>query len=212
MLTDRKSPTVAKRRYRGTVQAEVAELTRQRIFETVKALYLEHLMEDVTLKLIAERAGVTVQTILRHFESKEGLISAVTQYFRDEVRRQRNDAPVGDIAGTLNNLMEHYETVGQIALRMLALEGHSPETDASLKGGRSTHRQWVERVFAPFIARAEETDRERLIAQLVTICDVYTWKLLRLDAGLTREETELAMVEMLTALFEQKNLLTERET
>jgi AcrR family transcriptional regulator len=209
-VTDGKSPTSAKRRYRGTVQAEVAELTRKRIFDAAIALYTEYLVDDITLKMIAERADVTVQTILRHFKSKEGLFSAGSKYLGEKIREQRGEAPVGDIAGALNNLMEHYETVGRIPLRMLALEGHSPETDASLRQGRNWHRHWVERVFAPYIARAEEPDRERLTAQLVTICDVYTWKLLRLDAGLTREETELAMYEMLTALFEKKKLLTDR--
>jgi hypothetical protein len=34
------------------------------------------------------------------------------------------------------------------------------------------------------------------------VCDVYTWKLLRRDAGLDRKSTELAMVELLTPLLE----------
>ena len=44
--------------------------------------------------------------------------------------------------------------------------------------------------------------RDRRLAQLVAVCDVYTWKLLRRDAGLDRKSTELAMVELLTPLLE----------
>jgi hypothetical protein len=36
------------------------------------------------------------------------------------------------------------------------------------------------------------------MAQFVAICDVYTWKLLRLDAGLSRRQAAVALVEMLT--------------
>lgn len=211
-MANTKSLTSAKRRYRGTVQAEVAELTRQRLFGATIALYLEFASDDITLNQIADHAGVTVQTILRHFKTKQGLFDAVTRHHGEKISQQRDEAPVGDIAGALKNLMEHYETVGRIPLRSLALEGRSPEIDRLLERGRAYHRAWVERVFAPFIMRAEETDRERLIAQLVTLCDVYTWKLLRLDIGLTRDQSELAMYEMLTALLGKKNLLAEGGT
>src|SRR5690242_12712167 len=42
--------------------------------------------------------------------------------------------------------------------------------------------------------------RKRLLAQLVAICDVYTWFLLRRQRGLTRRETERALLEMLAPL------------
>jgi hypothetical protein len=34
------------------------------------------------------------------------------------------------------------------------------------------------------------------------VCDVYTWKLLRRDAGLSRRQTELALLELLGPLLE----------
>lgn len=203
---------MAKRHYRGTIQAQISELTRQRLFDVTLALYQEKPFDAVTLNEIAEGAGVTVQTVLRHFRSKEGLLSAIGTSFGEKVTQQREEAPIGNIAGALNNLIDHYETVGLISLRSLSLEGRFLQIDEFIKSGQEFHHRWVERVFAPFIARSKEGERGRLIAQLVTLCDVYTWKLLRLDAGLTREQTELAMYEMLIALFEKKNLLFERET
>jgi AcrR family transcriptional regulator len=203
---------MAKRHYRGTVQAQISELTRQCLCDAALALYQEKPLDAITLKEIAERAGVTVQTILRHFQSKEGLFAVVATSLEEKVTQQREVAPVGDITGALNNLIDHYESVGLISLRSLTLEGRFLQIDETLKIGREYHRRWVERVFAPFIVRSEESERGRLIAQLVTLCDVYTWKLLRFDAVLTREQTELAMYEMLSALFEKKNLLSEGES
>jgi AcrR family transcriptional regulator len=43
-------------------------------------------------------------------------------------------------------------------------------------------------------------ERRRRLAQLVAVCDVYTWKLLRRDRGLSRRETERALVELLEPL------------
>jgi hypothetical protein len=44
-------------------------------------------------------------------------------------------------------------------------------------------------------------DRRRCRAQLIAICDVYVWKLLRRDAGLSRKQTELALIELLIPLI-----------
>jgi hypothetical protein len=43
--------------------------------------------------------------------------------------------------------------------------------------------------------------RQRRLAQFVAVCDVYTWKLLRRDAGLSRRQTQLALVELLTPMM-----------
>jgi len=40
----------------------------------------------------------------------------------------------------------------------------------------------------------------RRLAQLVAVCDVYTWKLLCRDAGLSQHQLATALVELLEAL------------
>ncbi|MEA2331317.1 MAG: hypothetical protein QOH58_1455, partial [Thermoleophilaceae bacterium] len=47
-------------------------------------------------------------------------------------------------------------------------------------------------------------ERDRRLAQLVAVCDVYTWKLLRRGAGLSRRQTELALAELLEPLLEAR--------
>jgi hypothetical protein len=62
------------------------------------------------------------------------------------------------------------------------------------------HRDWTGRVFAPQLEGLSRPDRELRLAQLVAICDVYTWKLLRRDQGLSRAKTERALIEMINGL------------
>jgi AcrR family transcriptional regulator len=192
---------MAKRQYRNTVQAEIATRTRERIIMAALALEPDHLIDQITLEMVAEHAQVTVQTILRHFGTKDGLVAAVGQVANEQTAAQRAEAPIGDIAGAVNNLTIHYEAVGDRVMRLLAQEARYPQLQTLLQAGRVLHRQWVERVFGPYLNQRSGDDEQRLLAQLVALCDVYTWKLLRRDSGLSQAQYEVALNELLTALL-----------
>ena len=189
-----------KRAYRMGARAEAAAETGRRILRATMELYTERFYDQVSLEDVAERAGVTVQTVLRRFGSKEELISAAAQEARKRVRSQRDRAPVGDVAGAVKVLMEAYEEHGDRYLRLLAQEERVPAFRSITDTGRAHHYGWVERVFAPLLAERTGPQRERLLAQLIAICDLYFWKLLRRDLGLSPEQTELAVIEAITAL------------
>ncbi|MFD1732876.1 TetR/AcrR family transcriptional regulator [Deinococcus malanensis] len=75
-----------RRSYRGTAQAGIAARTRELILEAMLTLAAERWLDQITLDQVASRAGVTVQTVLRHFESKEQLISAAGQHAHQQGR------------------------------------------------------------------------------------------------------------------------------
>ena len=52
-------------------------------------------------------------------------------------------------------------------------------------------------VFAPALEGLRGAQRARRLAQLITVTDVLTWKLLRHDRHLSRHQTELALIELL---------------
>lgn len=189
----------AKRAYRMTARAEATAQTRRRILEATIDLFTTTDAQDITLEAIARAAGVTVPTVLRHFGSKEQLLEATERHARESVIGQRYAATPGDVAGAVENLMEHYELWGDRVLRLLAREGQVPAIRAVTNYGRGVHREWVERTFAPLLPR-DGPARARRVAQLVAVCDVYVWKVLRRDLGLSREETAQALLEIITAL------------
>jgi AcrR family transcriptional regulator len=189
-----------KRPYRMGARAEAAEETRLRILDAVIGLHMERYYDQISLDDVAERAGVTVQTVLRRFGSKDRLIDAASEVARERVSSQRSEAPVGDIAGAVENLVDHYEEWGESTLRLLAQEDLVPAFRKATDVGRTLHYEWVERTFAPLLAERAGEARERLLAELVAVCDVYFWRILSRDLGLSREQTELALREMIFAL------------
>jgi AcrR family transcriptional regulator len=194
------SETPQRRPYRMRARAEAAAETGRRILEAVIELHRERYFDQISLEDIAGRAGVTVQTVIRRFGSKERLIEAAAEEGNRQVVRQRYQAPVGDIEGALKNLVDHYEEWGDSVMRLLAQEERVPAFRSVTDAGRALHYEWVERTFAPLLAERTGTARRRLLAELIAICDVYFWKLLRRDLRLSREQTELALKETILAL------------
>jgi AcrR family transcriptional regulator len=190
-----------KRAYRGTVQAEVAALTEQRILEAGIELFDEQWSDQITLDQLAARAGVTVQTILRHFGSKERLANAVSQEAFRRAMQQRIEPPVGDLTMIVRGLIAYYEAGGERMLRGLAQEARQPHLHAIIEIARASHRQWLERAFATYLEQRDKDERARLLAQLYTLTGVYTWHQLRHECGLSQEETGQALYEMLSRLL-----------
>jgi AcrR family transcriptional regulator len=188
------------RPYRMVARADAAKATWNRVLDAAVELFTDNPYEDVSLDLVASAAGVTKRTILRRFGSKETLFVESLQRAVEAMIRHREEAVVGDVAGAVANVVGQYERWGANRLRLLAQEDRIPLIAEWVQGGRDWHWAWVERIFAPQLAGLRGAARKRRIAAYATLTDVYTWKLLRLDRGLTRAETERTLVEMANKL------------
>ena len=199
MLSDMKMRT-----YTMGARAEATEATAARILDAAVRLFTDLPFEDVSLEQIADAADVTVRTVIRRFESKEQLFVKAMDRAVDVMMAQRAEAPIGDIEGAVKNVIGHYEEWGDNRLRMLAQEERIPVVRDNARGGRKYHREWVARVFSPLLKGFSGAARERRLASLILATDVFTWKLLRRDHGLSREQTERTIVEMVIALKGEK--------
>jgi AcrR family transcriptional regulator len=180
-----------------TARADAATATRERILDAAGGLFWRTLGERASLEDVAKEAGTTVQTVLRHFGSKDGLMEAALRRASEGVRKERGAAPVGNVPGAVHNLMEHYERYGDMVVRMLAEEHRIPLLHKGIEHGREIHREWTARTFEPQLAKLAGAARERRMAQLVAICDVYVWKVLRRDMKLGVTHTEAALIEII---------------
>lgn len=191
-----------KRPYRMQSRAKSTEATRRKILEAAEAAFQELFYDEITLAAIAERSGVTVQTILRHFESKEVLFSASYVHIAEKMGADRGPLPSGDPKAIVGDLVDHYERFGDRILWMLAQEEREPVLKNLADLGRIYHLEWCRQAFAPSLAKLRGKKCERRLAQFVTVTDIYTWKLLRRGRELSREQTKVAMRELLEPLTE----------
>jgi len=189
------------RGYEMRARAVSAAATGARILEAARARLLVQAYDDTTLDDVAADAGVTVQTVLRRFGSKEGLARAIADQIGQEAIPQRDAAPAGDVAGAVAVLIEHYEQLGDMVMQLLRQELRVPVFAEITSVGRAYHRDWVARVFATWLDTRAGAGRQRLHAQLVAVCDVYTWFLLRRQARLSRRSAEGAIRELLEGIL-----------
>ena len=183
-------------------RADATAETARRIVNAMQELFAERPYDRITVDAAATRAGVTVQTVLRRFGSKEGLFVAAAQEGRAQIFAQRRAAPVGNRAAAVTNLFDHYERWGRIVMRLLEQEERVREIGVLAREGRRTHAGWVDRVFEPELTRLRGRARARRRAQLIVLTDVYVWKLLRRDLAMPRadaEEVVLGMIDVLCA-------------
>ena len=191
---------VGRRPYRMGARAEAAEATARRVLDVALRLFTDNPYDDVSLELVAADAGVSKRTVLRRFGSKEALFGEAMTMARDEMIAHRQAAPIGDVQGAVANIIAQYETWGMNRLRLLAQEDRIPLIAEWVQGGREWHWGWVEQVFAPQLRGLRGGERNRRVAALVVLTDVFTWRLLRLDLKLSRADTERTLVDLINRM------------
>src|SRR3954467_5851955 len=189
------------RPYLMRARADAAERTAVRIMDAAIALWREKGYDEFTLNDIAQKADVSLSTVMRRFGSKEGLAEAVLTSDRVGTQRSRDAVPAGDVDGAVRMIVDDYEDTGDAVVRMLALEERIDVVRRVVEAGRVAHAVWVTRVFGPSLS-SSPTRRRRQTLQLVVATDVYTWKLLRRDRRLEIREVRALMSGMCRAIVE----------
>ncbi len=188
------------RAYQMRARAEATAETGSKIIRVTTDLWREKSLDDITLQEVADRAGVTVQTVIRRFGSKEGLLEACIVSGETGVRDDQDDVPVGDIEQALDYIVAHYERDGIAVLRTLAIEDRLPAAKRLTEHGRQAHRAWCARVFAPYLPPGDSADYAVRLDAYVAVTDVYLWKILRLDLGRTADQTRRVIRTLLRDL------------
>ncbi len=187
------------RTYTMRARAESAARTREEILDAVIALSRERLSLEIVLADVAERAGVSVQTVLRQFGSRQGLFEQAQARRVAQVRAERK-TPVGDAAAAVSTIVAFYDRLGQWSLRLQGQEHSDRLSRQTVELGRRVHREWVEEVFDPQLSGRR--DRAELVDLLVVATDLLTWKILRRDGGMDRPTTCKRMLRLVQAVLQ----------
>lgn len=195
-----------------TERARAVERTRDDILQAAYDLWLELPYDEMTLEGIADRAGVSRQTVYRHFGTKDELAQAVMEWRHPrDVAMTASQRP-GDVPAAVTAIISQYETAGDAYVRTLHMADRVPAADQILEGGRDAHRAWVAHVFGPYLPPHEGERREAAILTLYAATDVMIWKLLRRDFGRSRAQTEDAVRTLVEGALHRLSTSSEEET
>lgn len=190
------------RTYRMTARAEAAERTGERIIDAMLTRYATTPYDQIRLEDVAADAGVTVQTVIRRFGSKHQLLVATVERELGQVAAERAAAMGQDVASTIGALVDYYEHHGALILKLYSEAHQAPGAPEIAERGRAYHVAWCREAFGAALGDVSgRATRARRLAQVITVCDATTWRILRFDGGLSPQQTKTAMLELLAPLL-----------
>lgn len=189
------------RRYSMERRSANAEATKARVHAVATALYAER-PHDFALKTVAERAGTSVQTILRIYGSKAALLETLIEAGRTQTRRSM---PLpATIEAAIRARYSEYERSGELGGPVASEARRDLSPGKQGESARQSHRAWVEEVFADFLgSQTSLADQARLFG-LIAATDISAWKLLRRDYGLYRRAAEAVVIGIISALINER--------
>jgi AcrR family transcriptional regulator len=190
------------RRYEMAGRSAAKQRTRESILDAAVELFTSAWFDEVTMADIAQRAGVSQQTVVNHFGTKIDLyLSGLSERYVPSVLAVRGSAEVGDVRSIVATVVEDYEVTGDGTVKTLATAARAPELQPVVEGGRQSHHDFVRRVFAPQLSRRRGRSRERLVRLLAAVLDVRMWQQLRREEGLDVAETRAHLESLVEALL-----------
>lgn len=190
------------RSYTQVARAEAQERNRDALIDAAAEAFFSGRWEQVSLTEMAVSAGVTKQTLLRHFGSKQRLLEQMLELGYHQVRDQRWAAPTDDVAGAVDNLLDHYELFGDRALAIG--RGVSPTVTELGRAARQMHYDWVDYAFGEWLKRKRGKARTRCRVALIALCDVQVWWIWSHDLGLTRAEMRATLVQAIERQLQEE--------
>lgn len=194
------------RKYDSSKRKAQAEARRQHILKCAAQVIGNAQADEFRLEDVAKEAGVSVQTILRAFGSKDGLtVATLESEGPDGVNFTAfANIEIDDLEDFARTVFSAYDKIGDLVIRALSEEYRSPVFRGALDVGRTYHLEWISAVFAPYLARRSPAERDLLFHALMTATDIYIWKILRRDEGLNFDETVATVVFTLKSLIQEK--------
>src|SRR4051794_20704314 len=150
------------RRYDSSLRRERAALTRERIIDAGAALVHEFSSWDwreLSVRAVAERAGVHERTVYRHFPTEEVLRAAVVERLQQEAGLRPEDVTIDNIEVQVRQLFTYLSSFSSSAER---------PTDAALAAVDERRKATLLDVITSATPAWPESDR-RLAAAMVDV-------------------------------------------
>lgn len=171
------------------------------MIEAVFALIERGSFGEVTLQGVADEAGVSLKTVVRHFGSKEELLRQAMDEARG-VEEDSRSVPVGDLEEVCRALAERYELMAEQIYRMGDVELTYQWLADWVQMARTSHLNWLAEAFDPWLP-TEGPEREDRLMCLFSATEIRSWWAIRQRFGYSPERARAVMLRQLGALTSQ---------
>lgn len=143
-----------------TLRDEQAARTRERILEGAIDLLADGALTELTVPLVASRAGVAVRTVYRYFPTKEALLEAVALLVDGRFGPQPFMETGGEVRALAGELFRHFETNLDL-MRAGRLSSAGKEVFAQTRRSRVAS---CEQALEPLLEGMDEEERRRAVS------------------------------------------------
>lgn len=186
------------RPYRQVARGRQTAERRRAIIEAVGRIIVKGSFDDMTLMAVAEEAGVSLKTVTRQFGTKEDLLRAAMSEARESEEAERA-VVAGDLAAIASVLADRYDEMAEMIYRMGDVELRYGWLGDWVQMARSSHLQWLEEAFAPWLP-AEAAEREARLMSLFWATEIRSWWALRARLGQSRDQAQHILHTQIAAL------------
>ena len=193
--------TKQKKPYSANIQMEIKTHTNQRILAAVKALTLDFWLDEITLFQIAEKANVSIQTLFRHFGSREQLIQHAVNLISADILSQHAIPDEVSVQSIVSNLNEYYDLNGLFIIRLRSQAARLAEFEEFQVGWQNSHHLWIQNSFAIYLQALTTISQNELADTLFGLTDVHFWYVYYHELRKSRQELNIIWVRILRSLL-----------
>lgn len=187
----------AVKRQRSELRDEYAALTRQRIVAAFVESLEDETSDDVSMAVIAKRAGVAERTIYRHFKTRDELLAAAGEWIENNVFGYVPFTSPDELPGIFRKLCKSFDRHPHLA-RAIALTRVGRTVRAGFRKRLIEHHREAMAPLARHLKPKEIRQAEALASYLN---NVLAWSAMREDFGMSSAEIADAIEWALTTLL-----------
>ncbi len=176
------APAPERRQYDSSLRRQRAAETRARIIAAGSELLRGSSVRDwhgLTIRAVAERAGVNERTVYRHFANEQGLHDAVMHRLEEEAGIELRGMQLDEVAGVAARIFEHVSSFPPDA---------RPPLDPTLQEAKRRQQEALLAAVAGRAATWSEADRRLAAGVLDVLWSVASYERLVVDWQVDRSE------------------------
>ena len=188
--------TLPSRAYQSPLREAQAALTRERILMAAKTYLENHDIETLSLRQLAELAGVSPPTVYAHFPTVDDLVGAFFAWLGPRLGLQQPVPQLDDFAALPKTLFPNYEIYGALLRNLMNKPSWDRQRSASAE---QRHSRWISAV-GEALPDLEPEQRRRGAMLISAFWTPTVWRWLMDTCGFTPKEAEQAAAWAIDAL------------